>query len=108
MRIYSLRQSVNVEIQGCLREVEIVELVAELQVSKRLQDGRGNSDPLSWNWQSSGDIFLNGAFFRASGAPLTSEVYATAMNDVTALPATMVATMTADAGPLACTPGAFC
>lgn len=81
---------------------------ANKEVSKRLQDGGGGSDPLSWNWQSSGDIFLNGAFFRASGAPLASEVYATVMNDVNALPATMVATMTAHAGPLACTPGAFC
>ncbi|KAG0562662.1 hypothetical protein KC19_9G163100 [Ceratodon purpureus] len=77
------------------------------EVSKRLQD-RGVGDPRSWNWASSGDIFLNGAFFRASGAPLGSQVYSIAINDVAALPATMVATMTTDAGPLACTSEGFC
>ncbi|XP_073395839.1 probable pectate lyase 8 isoform X3 [Physcomitrium patens] len=77
------------------------------EVSKRLQDGDDGSLS-NWNWQSSGDVFLNGAFFTASGAPLGSQVYSTALNDVTALPATMVATITADAGPLACASEGIC
>lgn len=61
------------------------------QVTKRLDDGGDN-------WRSSGDIFLNGAFFTASGA-LKSNFYAKATS-FSARPAAMVPSMTNDAGPL--------
>ena len=70
------------------------------EVTKRLQDGGGGGDPRTWNWASSGDLFLNGAFFIPSGAPMGSEVYQAVINGVTALPAYLVSAITADAGPL--------
>ncbi|KAG0564281.1 hypothetical protein KC19_8G098400 [Ceratodon purpureus] len=61
------------------------------EVTKKLDDSGDN-------WRSSGDIFLNGAFFTASGAS-RSNFYAKATS-FTARPAVMVPAMTNDAGPL--------
>ena len=74
-----------------------------LQVTKRL-DETGTS----WNWRTSGDIFLNGAFFTASGASgANSQFYAKATS-FSARPASMVQYITLDSGPLACSYGAMC
>lgn len=63
------------------------------EVTKRLDDGGDN-------WRSAGDIFLNGAFFTASGVSGQSHFYAKATS-LSARPASMVPSMTNDAGPLA-------
>lgn len=70
------------------------------EVTKRIDDG-GNYDEDSWNWRSSGDMFLNGAFFTKSGAPsANTQIYGKATS-FSARPAVMVEGMTNDAGPLA-------
>lgn len=78
------------------------------KVTKRIKDGGADFEDWSnWNWQSAGDLFLNGAFFTPSGAPSTSQVY-DKVASLDARPASMVPTMTRDAGPLMCTPGLLC
>ncbi|KAL3699125.1 hypothetical protein R1sor_017147 [Riccia sorocarpa] len=50
------------------------------------------------NWRSVGDLFLNGARFTPLGEPSSSSVYASTKS-FTALPASQVPTITANAGP---------
>lgn len=70
------------------------------QVTKRIEDG-GNKNEDSWNWRSSGDMFLNGAFFTESGDESTSTRFFAKATSFSARPAAMVQSMTNDAGPLA-------
>lgn len=71
-----------------------------IQVTKRIDDG-GNKNEDSWNWRSSGDLFLNGAFFTKSGVASGSTQFYAKATSITARPAVMVQSMTNDAGPLA-------
>ncbi|CAN1725490.1 Pectate lyase [Linum perenne] len=57
----------------------------------------------NWNWRSEGDLLLNGAFFRQSGAG----TYARA-SSLSARPASFVASMTTTAGALSCRKGSHC
>uniref|UniRef100_A0A7N0TQH5 Pectate lyase domain-containing protein n=1 Tax=Kalanchoe fedtschenkoi TaxID=63787 RepID=A0A7N0TQH5_KALFE len=59
-----------------------------------------------WNWRSQGDMFLNGAYFRRSGAGASSS-YARA-SSLGVRPSTLVGTMTLRAGALICRKGAHC
>ncbi|CAM8891349.1 unnamed protein product [Rhodiola kirilowii] len=59
-----------------------------------------------WNWRSQGDLFLNGAYFRRSGAG-ASPSYARA-SSLGARPSTLVGSMTLRAGALSCRRGSHC
>ncbi|KAI4350594.1 hypothetical protein L6164_005039 [Bauhinia variegata] len=61
---------------------------------------------MHWNWRSEGDLFLNGAFFRQSGAEASSS-YARA-SSLSARPSNLVGSMTVTAGALNCRKGNSC
>lgn len=61
----------------------------------------------SWNWRSEGDLFLNGAFFRQTGAAASSSIYARA-SSLSARPASLVGSITSTSGVLNCKKGARC
>lgn len=73
------------------------------QVTKRVADGGNDYGGWeNWNWKSSGDMFLNGAFFTDSGSPnIDSSLYAKATS-FSAKPSSSVGTLTANAGPFQC------
>lgn len=60
----------------------------------------------SWNWRSEGDLFLNGAFFRQTGAE-SSSIYARA-SSLSARPASLVGSITTTSGVLTCKKGNRC
>ncbi|KAK8607289.1 hypothetical protein V6N13_053031 [Hibiscus sabdariffa] len=60
----------------------------------------------SWNWRSEGDLMLNGAFFRQTGAGASS-TYARA-SSLSARPSSLVGSLTATAGALNCRIGSHC
>ncbi|GMI68364.1 hypothetical protein like AT5G63180 [Hibiscus trionum] len=60
----------------------------------------------SWNWRSEGDLMVNGAFFRQTGAGASS-TYARA-SSLSARPSSLVGPMTATAGALNCRIGSHC
>ncbi|GAB4848046.1 hypothetical protein Ancab_002706 [Ancistrocladus abbreviatus] len=59
-----------------------------------------------WNWRSEGDLMLNGAYFRESGAGAAA-TYARAYS-LSARPSSLVATITTAAGALNCKKGSRC
>ncbi|KAG0556834.1 hypothetical protein KC19_11G082500 [Ceratodon purpureus] len=71
------------------------------EVTKRIDDaGPTFGGWKTWDWASSGDVFLKGAFFTGSGAKATSAgVYAKAFS-TSSRPGSMVPAMTRGAGPL--------
>lgn len=73
------------------------------QVTKRVADGGNDYGGWeNWNWRSSGDMFLNGAFFTDSGSSnIDSSLYQKATS-FTAKPSSSVGTLTANAGPFQC------
>ncbi|KAG4182226.1 hypothetical protein ERO13_A09G031200v2 [Gossypium hirsutum] len=60
-----------------------------------------------WNWRSEGDLMLNGAFFRQTGASGASSTFARA-SSLSARPSSLVGTMTMTAGALKCRRGSHC
>ena len=60
----------------------------------------------NWNWRSEGDLMLNGAYFRASGAGASAS-YARA-SSLGARPSTLVSSITASAGSLNCKKSSRC
>ena len=60
-----------------------------------------------WNWRSDGDLMLNGAYFRQSGAGASSSSYARASN-LSARPSSLVGSITITAGALNCRRGNRC
>ncbi|KAK6930911.1 Pectate lyase [Dillenia turbinata] len=64
------------------------------------------SECKNWNWRSEGDLMLNGAFFRASGAGASSS-HARA-SSLSARPSTLVSSITMGAGALNCKKGSRC
>ncbi|XP_043689355.1 putative pectate lyase 2 [Telopea speciosissima] len=73
------------------------------QVTKRICGGGWEG----WKWRSSGDLFLNGAYFVQSGYGSCNPQYG-GYQSFTAAPAFMVPTLTAGAGPLQCYAGRRC
>lgn len=74
-------------------------------MTKRVDDGgKDYGGEENWNWASSGDIFLNGAIFKSSGANDGASVYKMATS-LSARPASMVESITSDSGPLMCAAG---
>nr|XP_043620525.1 probable pectate lyase 8 isoform X2 [Erigeron canadensis] len=61
---------------------------------------------MSWNWRSDGDLMLNGAYFRPSGAGAGAS-YAKA-SSLSAQPSSVVPTLTSGAGALVCRRGKQC
>nr|GMD01197.1 pectate lyase-like [Ipomoea batatas] len=61
----------------------------------------------SWNWRSEGDLMLNGAYFRQSGAGASASTYARA-SSLSARPSSLVASITTAAGALNCKKGSHC
>lgn len=61
-----------------------------------------------WQWRSEGDKFTNGAFFRESGPPFTSESDAIKMGIIKAKPGSFAGRLTRYAGALKCHPGQPC
>ncbi|XP_010514446.1 PREDICTED: putative pectate lyase 11 isoform X2 [Camelina sativa] len=59
-----------------------------------------------WNWRSEGDMLLNGAYFRESGAEAPS-TYARA-SSLSARPSSLVGSITTTAGTLSCRRGRRC
>ncbi|XP_077243760.1 putative pectate lyase 5 isoform X2 [Tasmannia lanceolata] len=76
------------------------------EVTKRMVEGRDGTNWRNWNWKSEGDLFLNGAYFIQSGIQ-SPETYEKPLN-IKAMPASMVPTLTADAGALSCRSGVHC
>lgn len=60
-----------------------------------------------WNWRSEGDLMLNGAYFRQSGAGAASNSFARA-SSLNARPSSHVASITSDAGAINCKKGIPC
>jgi pectate lyase len=69
------------------------------------EDG-SESEYNNWNWRSEGDLFLNGAFFRQTGAEASS-IYARA-SSLSARPASLVGSITTTSGVLNCKKGNLC
>ncbi|XP_051135293.1 probable pectate lyase 16 [Andrographis paniculata] len=61
----------------------------------------------AWKWRSSKDVFLNGAYFVPSGMGSIAPDYAKSQY-FAAAPGSLVPALTADAGPLLCSPGKRC
>nr|GMC99466.1 probable pectate lyase 5 [Ipomoea batatas] len=61
----------------------------------------------SWNWRSEGDLMLNGAYFRQSGAGASGSTYARA-SSLSARPSSLVGSITTAAGALNCKKGSHC
>ncbi|KAH0651582.1 hypothetical protein KY290_011815 [Solanum tuberosum] len=61
----------------------------------------------SWNWRSEGDLMLNGAYFRQTGAGASSSTYARA-SSLSARPSSLVGSITTNAGPINCKKGSRC
>ncbi|KAG9138013.1 hypothetical protein Leryth_001277 [Lithospermum erythrorhizon] len=61
----------------------------------------------NWNWRTEGDLMLNGAFFRTSGAGASSSSYAKA-SSLSAKSSTIVSALTGAAGALNCKSGSHC
>ncbi|XVE51075.1 hypothetical protein DITRI_Ditri02bG0009500 [Diplodiscus trichospermus] len=75
---------------------------ASKQVTKREASKWQN-----WIWQSSKDVFMNGAYFVPSGYGISAPLYTRAQS-FTAAPGYMVPPLTSDAGPLRCLVGKQC
>ncbi|GKV07854.1 hypothetical protein SLEP1_g19564 [Rubroshorea leprosula] len=61
----------------------------------------------NWNWRTEGDLMLNGAYFRESGAGASSSVYSRA-SSLSARPSSFVDAITRTAGTLNCRKGSSC
>ncbi|XWS19384.1 hypothetical protein CRYUN_Cryun31cG0011100 [Craigia yunnanensis] len=72
------------------------------QVTKREASNWQN-----WRWQSSKDVFMNGAYFVPSGYGNSAPLYTRAQS-FTVAPGYMVPALTSDAGPLRCLVGKQC
>lgn len=59
-----------------------------------------------WNWRSEGDLFLNGAYFRQTGAGASAS-YARA-SSLSARPSSLVGSITVTSGALNCKRGSHC
>lgn len=75
-----------------------------VQVTKH--EDAAESEWKNWNWRSSGDLMLNGAFFTPSGAGASSS-YARA-SSLGARPSTLVGSLTTNSGALNCKKGSPC
>ncbi|KAK3002369.1 hypothetical protein RJ639_020324 [Escallonia herrerae] len=60
-----------------------------------------------WSWRSEGDLMLNGAYFRQSGAGAASSTLARA-SSLSGRPSSLVGSMTSSAGALNCRRGSAC
>jgi pectate lyase len=74
------------------------------EVTKRVETPEGQWK--GWNWRSEGDLYLNGAYFTASGAGASAS-YARA-SSLGAKSSAMVGTITSNAGALGCKRGRQC
>lgn len=74
------------------------------EVTKRVDTATGQWK--GWNWRSSGDLMLNGAYFTPSGAGASAS-YARA-SSLGAKSSSMVGAITSSAGPLACRRSSTC
>ncbi|XP_028796408.1 probable pectate lyase 5 [Neltuma alba] len=74
------------------------------EVTKR--ENSPESEWKNWNWRSSGDLMVNGAFFTPSGKGASSS-YARA-SSLSAKSSSLVGSITASAGALKCTKGSRC
>ncbi|CDP16631.1 unnamed protein product [Coffea canephora] len=61
-----------------------------------------------WNWRSEGDLMLNGAYFRESGAAGASSTNYARASSLSARPSSLVGSMTVAAGALTCRGGSRC
>ncbi|XP_028796886.1 probable pectate lyase 5 [Neltuma alba] len=74
------------------------------EVTKR--ENSPESEWKNWNWRSSGDLMVNGAFFTPSGKEASSS-YARA-SSLSAKSSSLVSSITVSAGALKCTKGSRC
>ncbi|XP_002966799.2 probable pectate lyase 5 isoform X2 [Selaginella moellendorffii] len=97
-RMYAIGGSANPTINSQGNRFVAPADVNSKQVTKR--EFAGERSWMKWNWRSEGDSYINGAYFRPSGAG-SAAVYAKA-SSLPARPAALVPAMTAFAGPLNC------
>ncbi|KAF2590826.1 hypothetical protein F2Q70_00039649 [Brassica cretica] len=83
-------------------------LAPDIRFSKEVtkHEDAPESEWKSWNWRSSGDLLLNGAFFTPSGGA-TSSSYAKA-SSLGARPSSLVGPLTVGSGALNCRKGSRC
>lgn len=62
----------------------------------------------SWNWRSEGDLMLNGAYFRQTGAGASSSSTYARASSLSARPSSLVGSITTNAGPVNCKKGSRC
>ncbi|CAH9077716.1 unnamed protein product [Cuscuta epithymum] len=74
------------------------------EVTKHEDAGEGEWE--NWNWRTEGDLMMNGAFFRSSGAESSSS-YARA-SSLSARPSSLISSLTQSAGALSCRRGKTC
>lgn len=80
----------------------VIHGIIPFQVTEREGGGWKN-----WKWRSSNDAFLNGAFFVQSGWGSSAPNYLKTQS-FSVSPASMVPSLTANAGPLSCVAGKPC
>lgn len=104
--VYAIGGSANPTInsQGNRFYADAVKHPYTNQVTKRIVGSE--SEWKRWNWRSSGDLFLNGAYFVPSG-DASSAAYVKASSTL-AKPVSMVRAMTANAGVLTCRKDQVC
>lgn len=81
-----------------------IRMRACMQVTKH--EDAAESEWRKWNWRSEGDLMLNGAYFRQSGAGAYAP-YAKA-SSLSARPSSLVGSITVTAGALSCRKGSHC
>lgn len=80
----------------------VIHGIIPFQVTEREGGGWKN-----WKWRSSNDAFLNGAYFVQSGWGSSAPNYLKTQS-FSVSPASMVPSLTANAGPLSCVAGKPC
>lgn len=80
------------------------DFICIMQVTKH--EDAPESEWRNWNWRSEGDLMLNGAYFRQTGAGASSS-YARA-SSLNARPSSLVGSITMRAGALNCRRNSRC
>ncbi len=83
--------------------------MSSLKVTKHVDDDVGKSASTeSWNWRTSGDFLMSGAYFISSGATSVNAQYFAKATGFNARPVNMVESMTQESGPIWCVPAVAC
>ncbi|KAK8582912.1 hypothetical protein V6N13_069678 [Hibiscus sabdariffa] len=103
-KMYAIGGSANPTINSQGNRFLAPDNVNSKEVTKR--EAAPRTGWKTWNWRSSGDLMLNGAFFTQSGT-IASSNYAKA-SSLSARPSTLVGSLTSGAGAMVCKKGRSC